>query len=533
MYRQIFQNQFTEVAKRQGDKQVNGYDNDHGFTFLSNNCEDFKAVRTYKTLFAMTQDTTYYTPNTFYRNDKRNKASLRWLNAMVIDIDAKGGNEENKGLTVPDVLDRVECAGLPEPSLIVKTPSGGFHVYFYFAVAKRAYTKTIEFYERIQREIIANIGGDPVAVGAERYFRVVTDQNTVYESNNRIDFQELIDWMIMQQEDRSFFKKVTVGQCDLLSHPAILKLLQGVEEGKRDNTCYTLALTFKASGYTKEEAENKLREWNARLEKPLTVLKVKQKVRSAFQGTKKGPAACYIRELSGMPFSYRPFEGKKEREDRQYSHMEEWEADILAYLEQQKGEVSGSQRKLAKDIGVPFSSFKIVIGRLQASGRINLMVEGKGRGAKTTIELVAQEQSMEQIEVEKKRNTDSEPIVTSTPVLALKKNEPNPYTLKDMVVGGSLATPVIQISPHSYTTTLVDALSASQLSFVQRVSTVTCFPIDLVAYIYSFTFTEFPELSHSFLFELLTTGSLYLYTRIEDLLMYLFYEIQNYYDDVG
>ncbi|MBJ8353610.1 hypothetical protein CON01_24675 [Bacillus thuringiensis] len=529
MYRQIFQNQFTEVAKRQGDKQVNGYDNDHGFTFLSNNCEDFKAVRTYKTLFAMTQDTTYYTPNTFYRNDKRNKASLRWLNAMVIDIDAKGGNEENKGLTVPDVLDRVECAGLPEPSLIVKTPSGGFHVYFYFAVAKRAYTKTIEFYERIQREIIASIGGDPVAVGAERYFRVVTDQNTVYESNNRIDFQELIDWMIMQQEDRSFFKKVTVGQCDLLSHPAILKLLQGVEEGKRDNTCYTLALTFKASGYAKEEAENKLREWNAKLEKPLTVLKVKQKVRSAFQGTKKGPAACYIRELSGMAFSYRPFEGKKEREDRQYSHMEEWETDILAYLEQQKGELSGSQRKLAKDMGVPFSSFKIVIGRLQASGHINLTVEGKGRGAKTTLELVAQEQ----IEVEQERNIGSEPIVMSAPVLSLKKNEPNPYTLKDTVVGGSSLMPSISISRTSYTTTLVDTLSASQLSFVQRVSTVTCFPLDLVAYIYSFTFTEFPELSHSFLFELLTTGSLYLYTRIEDLLMYLFYEIQNYYEEVG
>lgn len=533
MYRQIFQNQFTEVAKRQGDKQLTGYDNDHGFTFLSNNCEEFKAVRTYKTLFAMTQDTTYYTPNTFYRNDKRNKASLRWLNAMVIDIDAKGGNEENKGLTVPDVLDRVECAGLPEPSLIVKTPSGGFHVYFYFAVPKRAYTKTIEFYERIQREIIASIGGDPVAVGAERYFRVVTDQNTVYESNNRIDFQGLIDWMIIQQEDRSFFKKVTVGQCDLLSHPAILKLLQGVEEGKRDNTCYTLALTFKASGYAKEEAENKLREWNAKLEKPLTVLKVKQKVRSAFQGTKKGPAARYIRELSGMAFSYRPFEGKKEREDRQYSHMEEWEVDILAYLEQQKGEVSGSQRKLAEAMGIPFSSFKVVIGRLQTTGRINLVVEGKGRGAKTTIELVAEEQSAEQIEQENKRNTDSVPFIIDAPILESGKNEPNPYTLRDQVVGGRFVFPVIAIDPLTYNTTLIDSLSTSQLAFIRKVSAVSSFPLDLLAYVYLFVLEEFSAISHAYLFELLTTGSLYLYTRIEDLLMYLFYEIQNYYEDVG
>ncbi|MDF9633723.1 hypothetical protein P5766_29550, partial [Bacillus cereus] len=97
----------------------------------------------------MVQDTTYYTPNTFYRNDKRDKASLRWLNAMVIDIDVKGSNEENKDLTVIDVLDRIEVVGLPVPSLIVQTDSGGFHVYFYFAVAKRAFQKTIEFYERI------------------------------------------------------------------------------------------------------------------------------------------------------------------------------------------------------------------------------------------------------------------------------------------------------------------------------------------------------------------------------------------------
>ncbi|KYG35601.1 primase C-terminal domain-containing protein [Bacillus gaemokensis] len=532
VYRQIFQNQFTEVAKRQGDKQVSGYDNEHGWTYLSDDCKKFKAIRTYKTLFAMKEDTTYYTPNTFYRNDRRDESSLRWLNALVIDIDVKN-NPNNEGLTVPDILDRVEGAGLPTPGLIVNTPSGGFHVYFYFSVAKRAFAKTIEFYKRIQREVAMQIGGDLAAIGAERYFRIPTAENIAYESNNRVLFHDLIDWLIIQQEDRSFSKTVVIGQQNLLVHPAILRLLEGVEEGKRDNTCYTLALAFKASDYSEEAAETRLQEWNANLEQPLSIGEVKRKVRSAFQGSKQGPSAYHICLLSGMPFSYRPFIGKKDREDRQYSHVEEWEADILAYLEQQKGKISGSQRKLAEDMGVPFSSFKVVISRLQDSNRINLMVEGKGRGAKTTLELVAQEQPMELIQEENNRNIDSAPVEMDAPVLSLKKNEPNPYTLKDPVVGGSLLMSSISISPATYNTTLLGTLSDSQLSFVQRVSTVTSFPVDLVAYIYSFTLTEFPELSHSILFELLTTGSLHLYTRIDDLLLYLFYEIQNYYEDVG
>src|SRR5436305_1581910 len=129
--RALFGAQLTEVPKKQTEKQIHCYDQDHGWVFVSQNCKDYKAVRTYKTLFAVTQEATYFTPNTFYRNDQRKETSLRWLNALVIDIDVKG-QPEKAGMTVPDVLEQIECAGLPEPSLIVQTPSGGFHVYFIF-----------------------------------------------------------------------------------------------------------------------------------------------------------------------------------------------------------------------------------------------------------------------------------------------------------------------------------------------------------------------------------------------------------------
>ncbi|MFC6604073.1 primase C-terminal domain-containing protein [Ectobacillus funiculus] len=330
-YRRLFQKQLTEMPKTKSQCQSTQYDHEHGWVFVSQDCKNFKAVRTYKTLFAVSQDYTYFTPNTFYRNDQRKETSLRWLNALVVDIDVKGYPEKT-GMTVADVLDQIERAGLPEPSLVVQTPSGGFHVYFYFTCAKRAFPKTIEFYKRVQREAALHIEGDLCSIGAERWFRVPTAENVVYESHNRVQFQELVDWMIIQQEgQRAASRQIAIGQGGLLSHPAIVKLLEGVEKGKRDNTCYTLALAFKATGYSREAAEMRLREWNERLEQPMTLLEVKRKVCSAFQGSKKGPAASYIRMLSGMAFSYRPLEGAKAREDRQRTHYYEWEEDVIRF----------------------------------------------------------------------------------------------------------------------------------------------------------------------------------------------------------
>ncbi|MCM3569834.1 primase C-terminal domain-containing protein [Neobacillus mesonae] len=504
--RALFGAQLSEVPKKQAEKQLHQYDQDHGWVFVSQDCKDFKAVRTYKTLFAVTQEATYFTPNTFYRNDQRKESSLRWLNALVIDIDVKG-QPEKVGMTVPDVLDQIECAGLPEPSLIVQTPSKGFHVYFYFAFAKRAFPKTIEFYKRVQREAAIHLGGDLYAIGAERWFRVPTAENIVYESDNRVPFQELVDWMIIQQEGQPLpSRKVAIGRGDLLSHPAILRLLEGVEKGKRDNTCYTLALAFKASGYSKEEAETRLRDWNDRLEEPMRLLDIKRKVRSAFQqGSKKGPAASYIRMLSGMDFSYRPLEGAKPREERQRSHYYEWEEDVIRFLEQQGGSICCTQRQISDTLGMSFSTFKEVVKRLLASNRIQLTVTGKGRGAKTTITLAQMEN----------HGTDR----SSAPI----QNEPVSYTLIDTVVGGNSSELEVAsvISPHTYATGLLGYLSLTRQAFIRRIAVSSGLPADLVAYVYFYLKEEFGDFPHVILYDLLTTSGVCSYTRIDDLLCFV------------
>ena len=388
-----------------------------------------KPFRTYATLFQVAGDMVYYTPNSFYRNDKRQKDALRWLNAMVVDVDAKHNHES---LTFPELSDRIDEAGLPPVSLAIKTPSGGYHVYWFFEEPRRAFPKVTDHYERVQAEIAKAIGGDLMAIGAERWFRLPTPENTVHHSGNHVRFDDLCDWFTIQHESKSETASTRItSQKSLFEHPAVKALLNGVSEGVRDHTCYTLALTCKAEGYCEDQATSLLLQWNLQNDPPMTNQQVHQKVRSAYKtGAPEGPSSEWLSRLSGVTFTYQKWEPAKERKDRIYSHQDEWEQDLVKALKEAGGTISGSQKEIAQQIpssidgdqSIPLSTLKKVITRLSELGIIEKEVEGSGRGACTTIRLI------EDTNVYLFRPNRKE-----TPI---KKNGFNSNTFIDQVVGG-------------------------------------------------------------------------------------------------
>lgn len=391
----LYNTQLNEAPKRASQKQQTGYSDDLGWVYLCNDFTQPKAVRTYQTLFKAQENYTYFTPNTFYRNDRREASTLRWINAFSVDVDVK--NEQNNGLTFPDLIDLIDESGLPTPTLIVATPSGGFHIHWYLHEPRRAYPNVIEEYKKLQRVMAQAIQGDVLAVGPERWFRLPNQNNTVYRSSSRISFNELREWRDIQQEDFSFGKKIKVGSENLLQHPAIQKLLEGVSKGQRDNTCYTLALALKASGYTKEATLECLHNWNFKNDPPMRTVDVERKVNSAYkEGAPLGPSSYWIQTLSGIDFKYQAWEAAKPRKERTYSHLEEWKEDILAVLEQNGGCISGAQRELIQMVSsstdssktISYTTFKRLIALLVEEGLITKDVDGKGRNARTTLTLV-------------------------------------------------------------------------------------------------------------------------------------------------
>ncbi|MEM4997279.1 primase C-terminal domain-containing protein [Priestia sp. SB1] len=454
---QIYGNQLTEYSKKQTQKQKNGYSSHLGWVFVSKDFtkEKTKAVRTYGSLFNVSKDYTYFTPNTFYRNDLRRLSTLRWINAMSIDIDAKNG--ENEGMTLPDVQELITEAGLPMPSLIVQTPSKGFHVHWFLDQSKRASDKLNAHYSRIQICIAEMLKGDANAIGPERLFRLPTDENTVFHSQERVSFDDLCEWFqLIQEQDQQDVHTYKKGFCkgyeSLLKHPAVQKILEGVNKGQRDTACYTLALAYKAAGYDEKTAEAYLHNWNQKNMPQMRQIEVKRKVKSAYKGRFHAPSAKKIRELSGMLFSYVIWEEAKPREERIYSHIQEWEGDVLAFVRAQGGRVSGAQRDLAEQITssvnaekkIPYATFKKVIARLEEQEILLKKVSGKGRGASTELCIINEV---------KARRTQSE-ASKKEPYTAPKNNGLNSNTIKDTVVGGtalslSQGTEFARSSEHS------------------------------------------------------------------------------------
>lgn len=437
---QIYGNQLTEYSKKQTQKQKNGYSSRLGWVFVSKDFkkETTKAVRTYGSLFNVSKDYTYFTPNTFYRNDLRRLSTLRWINAMSIDIDAKNG--ENEGITLPDVQELITEAGLPLPSLIVQTPSRGFHVHWFLDQSKRASDKLNAHYSRIQTCMAELLKGDVNAVGPERLFRLPTEENTVFHSQERVSFDDLCEWFqLVQEQDQvdvhTYKKGFCKGYESLLKHPAVQKILEGVNKGQRDTACYTLALAYKAAGYDGKTAEAYLHNWNQRNTPQMRQIEVKRKVKSAYLGRFHAPSAKKIRELSGMLFSYVIWEEAKPREERTYSHIQEWEGDVLAFIRAQGGRVSGSQRDLAEQITssvdadkkIPYATFKKVIARLEEQEILSKKVSGKGRGASTELRIIDEVKARRTQSEASKKEQDTAP----------KNNGLNSNTIKDTVVGGT------------------------------------------------------------------------------------------------
>jgi hypothetical protein len=341
----------------------------------------------YKMLDIYKDGIKFWTPNTFYTY-KRERKALRWLNAFFIDIDIK----DNPGLTFIDVQERITLTGLPPATLIVKSPSGGYHVYWFLSTPARATMKTVKLFEVITYCMAQEMGADLHAIGAERYMRLPNQKNILfYDKENTYTFDTFKDWREVNSLDDVkpvYNNNIKVLPKGILSHPAVKELLKGVSKGIRDNTAFTLALALRSEGYSQDQALVILESWNKKNTPPLPLSILYTKIKSAYSGKYRGPSSEWIKKLSGIQFEYKIISQKIPRNERKRVHISEWEQDILAFLDTQGGSWCGSQSQLATALEAPLRSVKQALKHLVSKTKISLQVKGKGRSAKTYISLI-------------------------------------------------------------------------------------------------------------------------------------------------
>ncbi|WP_449457108.1 primase C-terminal domain-containing protein [Streptococcus suis] len=368
------------------------------------------------------QDTfTHWTPNVYcygsYSDEKRTitrghaEDNLRQVNTFYIDFDLTSSAEEmNSG----DILTAAIDLGFM-PTLILKSDKG---YQAYFVLEEPAYVTAHSQFRvvKVAKTISQNLRTYfaqtlPVDMtcnhfGIARIPR--TDNIEFFHADYTYSFQEWLDWS-MKQSDLPFPSKkpnltVIAGsegikQIDepwyrLLMREANIrgaKALMG-----RNNVLFTLALANFSSGVSQSDCENVLADFNGYLAEPLTQDEFFKIIASAYSGKYEAASRDFVILLckawvnenlkaSDLFVKQRWYKFKKKRAERKHSHLHEWKADVMAYLEgfyqSEDPFIQTTKKALREAINIPERSLDKVLKALKADNKIFFVVKsGRGGG---------------------------------------------------------------------------------------------------------------------------------------------------------
>lgn len=387
-----------------------------------------------ETLISDAQTLTHWTPNTYrfgeYANNERThikghrEDNLQQINTFVVDIDSQQTD-------VPGIVVAATQYSVGAPTFILKTAKG-FQAYF--VLDSPAFISNNQNFKglRVAKVIAANIKHSlsrflpAVDIGCNDFgfFRMPRPDNLVYFDEEAVfSFANLRDWSSVYSEKHKtrgiYVASPAKSDAEVLATDRKwfdqLIHLTNIRGGRgsygRNTAVFTLALACYSSRKSLQEATDLLDEFNSNLHAPISFRELERSINSAYSGKYKGAKLEFIQglletydlnrdyknEMSDpaafifQKAGYRVFrKHKKPREQRQFSHVKEWESDILEYIEKHiapgKTFLFGSQRELAEKMAVPYSSFKKVI---QQSNQIVKKTTGRGRQAISYLSTIA------------------------------------------------------------------------------------------------------------------------------------------------
>lgn len=361
-------------------------------------------------------DITHWTPNPFtflkYNENKRitehKKENLKQLNTFVIDIDK---NYTENTLKECLISAHIEYR-IPLPNLYVETPRG-WHLYY--VLDKPLYMnrekRSLYVAENVQKNILRVLNNyvevdiNCVPFG---FYRLPTDKNVRYFTNEYISKDEMIEWSIDYSKNKKDDLKVVYGGLtgERPEWVNILLNLKNIEPKNgfnacRNNTVFTLALYFYSIKEDFEKTFNILDEFNSNLNTPLNTTEMEGIIKSAYSGKYKAPNKEHIQiivetwtnedyEISDNYFKTF-YKHKKKRSERVRSHYEERIEDFITYLENNTDHeslyIEGSIKDILARFNMPKSTFYDILNTLINKNVIYKQNTGYGRYSKTRIAL--------------------------------------------------------------------------------------------------------------------------------------------------
>ncbi len=317
-------------------------------------------------------DEQYTTASAFFSTKAgRTAKNLRWTNALTLDFDiGKNGKE----IDVDEIVVRIADAGLPAASMLVRTPSGGIHAWW-FLKPVRATPRAIRLFTALQSSMAQELRADMAAIGAERFWRLPISANIIYSGSKKYKLSTFRNW---RDENRPQDRPGQPGNgqvyaftAGLLAHPTVKKLQSGVKKGQRNNACFALAVAHLISGYSVHETTQILLSWNQKNSPPMGENEVLKCLNSASRGLQKNYQHYYnamrfrIKNITGITVKYRPLTPARPRNERKRSHLHERKQDLILHLQKRGKKKMTTLRRFAEKLNMPFSSLKVVLNELE------------------------------------------------------------------------------------------------------------------------------------------------------------------------
>ncbi|KKX43470.1 plasmid replication protein (plasmid) [Lactiplantibacillus plantarum] len=372
---------------------------------------------------------THWTPNVFnyltYTDAAKHyvkgakEQNLSQINTLVVDVDYR--DVEERQAKFAEVWDTAMLDVQFMPTLILATQKG-YHIYYVFdepvfvrrhangklpAVrAAKAIAKSLKQYYAQKLPAV------DVTCNSFGIFRVPRPDNIEYfEPKMTVDFQALMTWSINfandqhqikpQNTQRSFYARRASRQIDQPWFQALINqtdIDQNVGYG-RHNTIFTLALACYSSNVSQAQCFDILDEFNSNLNHPLATQHVQKVINDAYSGQFHAASREYVNALleTWVPDADRRvylqrsqttwYKYAKPRTERVNSHVNEWQADLMAYFNQRTFQDNNwftrtSLRHISKELNICLGSLTKALKELIDQG---LVYREKGHGRQATM----------------------------------------------------------------------------------------------------------------------------------------------------
>lgn len=363
---------------------------------------------------------THWTPNVYrfgsYSDSRRQitrghaEENLRQINTFVIDFDLSSDDVMTSG----DILTAALDLGFM-PTLILKSDKG---YQAYFVLSEPAYVtahsqfKVVKVAKAISQNLRSYFGQTlPVDMTCNHFgiCRIPrTDNIEFFDEEYTYSFQEWLNWS-MKQSDLPFPSKkpnltvISGTEGAKQTDEPWYKMLMNESNIKgtknlmgRNSVLFTLALANFSSGVSQGDCEVVLNEFSLRLDEPVTTSELLKIIASAYSGKYEAASRDYIMLLcrawvnkdlkaADLFIKQRWYKFKKKRADRKNSHLYEWKADVMAYLEDfyqsEDPFIQTTKKALREALSIPERSLDRVLKALKADQKIFFTIKsGRGGG---------------------------------------------------------------------------------------------------------------------------------------------------------